>query len=227
MEENNDFKQKVSASAEELKNETTDTVRQVKEDMKNVNVKEEAKATKGFILEMFKNPLGKIQEIANDTSNKHFKTVIVLVIIWMLASLFGAISFRYFSWGSFGRTVLNYIKTILAPLVSVIVMSVVIFIINKNSKKSLITVLTTVVAAKLPVILANVISLLTIISSNMSSITSKISSFANVLSVLLMYFAIGNLFDEDDEKIAFKKFVTVEGIYIIAAFIIHYLGIYI
>lgn len=222
-----EIKEKIVSNTDELKNETVDAVKQVKENMKNVDVKEEAKAAKGFILEMVKNPLEKIKEIVNDSTNKYFKTAIILVIVWMVAALFGRISFKYFSWSSFGSTLLSYIKTILAPLFSVIAMSVIIFIINKKSKKSLITVLTTVVTAKLPVIIAEVISLLTIISSNISPITSKIETFGGIISTIFMYFAVKDLFDIEDEKTGFNKFVVVEAIYIVVAFVIRYLGIYI
>ena len=225
--ETNDFKQKVTSSTDELKNETADTVKQVKENMKNVNVKEEAKAAKSFIGEMVKNPIEKIKEIANDEGNKYFKTSIILVIVWMVAALLGTISFKYFKWSSFGSTLLSYIKTILAPLVSVVAMGVILFIMNKKSKKSLITVLTTVVTAKLPVIIAKVISLLTIISTNISPITSKVTSLASIISTIFMYFAIKDLFDIEDEKSGFNKFVMIEAIYMVVAFVIYYLGIYI
>lgn len=225
--EGNDFKQKISTSTDELKNETADTVKQVKENMKNVNVKEEAKAAKSFIGEMIKEPIEKIKEIANDESNKYFKTSIILVIVWMVAALLGTISFKYFSWSTFGNTLLSYIKTILSPLIEVVAMGAIIFVLNKKSKKSLITVLTTVVTAELPVIIARVISLLTIISSNISPITSKVSSLAYIISTIFMYFAVKDLFGEEDEKEGFKKFFVVETVYIVVAFVIHYLGIYI
>lgn len=228
MEENNDeFKQKVSASTDDLKNETADTVRQVKENMKNVNVKEEAQAAKGFIGEMIKNPLGKINEIANDASSKYFKTAIILVIVWMVVSLLEVISFKYFSFRTLGSTLLSYIKTILAPLVSVVVMAVIIFLFNNKSKKSLITVLTTVVTANLPIIIGDVIGLLTIISSNISPITTKVSSLAYIISVAFMYFSIKALCGEEDESSAFNKFLVIEALYIAVAFIVRYLGIYI
>lgn len=222
-----EFKEKISSSTDELKNETVDAVKQVKESMKNVDVKEEAKAAKGFIIEMIKNPIEKIKEIANDGGNKYFKTAIILVIVWMVAALLGTISFKYFKWSSFGSTLLSYIKTILAPLISVIAMAVIIFVMNQKSKKSLITVLTTVVTAKLPVIIAKVVSLLTLISMNINTITSKITSLASIISTVFMYFAIKDLFDSEDEKAGFNKFVIVETVYIVVAFVIYYLGIYI
>lgn len=233
MEENqekvqdSEFKQKFSASTDELKNETADTVRQVKENMKNVNVKEEAQAAKGFIGEMIKNPLEKINEIANDARNKYFKTAIILVIVWMVVALLGTISFKYFSIKTLGDTLLKYLMTILAPLLSVVVMSVIIFLFNNKSKRSLITVLTTVVTADLPVIIADVIGLLTIISSNITPITVKVSNLASIISVAFMYFAIKDLCGEEDDKSAFNKFLVVESLYIVVAFIVRYLGIYI
>ena len=228
MEENqNEIKQEVSAATEELKNETVDTVKQVKESMKNVNVKEEAKVTKGFVSEMFKNPLGKIKEIANDSSNANFKTAIILVIIWTIASLLGSISFKYFSWKLLGSTLLSYIKIILAPLLTVVIMSAIIFLLNKKEKKSLITVLTTVTTAKLPVIIAEVISLLVLFSSSIVKITNKISGFCSIISIVFLYFAIRDLYGEKEEKVSFKNFVIVEAIYVVISFVISYLGIYI
>ena len=225
QEQEQEVKQEASVNTEGLKNETVDTVKQVKESMKNVNVKEEAKATKGFIGEMFKNPLGKIKEIASDASNKYFKTSIVLVIIWMVAVLLGKISFKYFTWFNFGNTLLTYIKAILAPVLTVVVMSLIIYLMNKNSKKSLVTILTTVTTAKLPVIIAKVISLLSLFSYNITTITSRITSLCSIISTVFLYFPIRDLYGEKEEKTAFKNFVIVEVIYIVAAFIISYLGI--
>ena len=231
MEEDNqnqdNIKKEVSEKKEELKSETVNTVKQVKESMKNVNVKEEAKVTKGFVSEMFKNPLEKIKEIANDASNNHFKTAIILVIIWTVAALLGSISFKYFSWKLLGSTLLGYIKTILAPLLTVVVMSVIIFLLNKKDKKSLITVLTTITTAKLPVIIAEVISLLVLFSSSILKITNKISGFCSIISTVFLYFAIRDLYGEEEEKVAFKNFVIVEAIYVVVSFVISYLGIYI
>ena len=225
--EENEVKQESSINTEELKNETVDTVNQVKENMKNVNVKEEAQAAKGFVIEMVKNPLGKIKEIANDSTNKHLKTAIVLVIVWAIASLLGVISFKNFTWSYLGRTLLSYVKTIVAPVLGVIVSSVIIFLMNKKSKKSLVTVLTTVVATKLPIIAAEIVSLLTIISYSAVTITNRIYSLCSVISTVFLYFAIRDLYGEEDEKVVLKNFVIIEAIYLVVSLVISYLGIYI
>jgi len=220
-------KQEISVNTEELKQETVETVKQVKESMKNVNVQEETEATKGFITEMFKNPIGKIKEIANDASNRYFITAIIVVIIWVLVALLGSISFKYFSLEHFGQKLLGYVKTMLAPVLTVAIMSLIIYLMNKKSKKSLVTVLTAVTTAKLPVIIARVIGLLTLFSHSASTITSKVTSLCTIISTVLMYFTIRELYGEKDEKVALKNFVIIEAIYVVAALIISYLGIYI
>ena len=179
---------------------------------------------------MFKNPLEKIKEIANDTTNQYLKTAIVLLIVWILTILISVLEFSifdYFSWNYLGKLLLSYVKAVLAPVFLVAVMSVIIFLMNKKSKKSLTTVMTTVVATKIPVIFANIIGLLTLISSSAVKITSKVSSLASLISTVLMYFAIRELYGEEDETQALKNFVIIEAIYLVAALVISYLGIYI
>lgn len=228
--EENENKQEKSVNTEELKNETVDTVKQVKETMKNVNVKEEAKVAKGFVLEMFKRPLEKIKEMANDTTSKYLKTSIVLLVIWAIAILVAKFDFDIFdgfTFKYFGRMILNYVKAILAPVLMVVAMSVILFIMNKKSKKPLTTVLSTITATQVPVIFAEIIGLLTKISYSALTITNRVYNLATLISTVLMYFAIRELYGEEDEKKAFKNFVIIEAIYIVVSLVISYLGIYI
>lgn len=213
--------------AEELKNETKETINQVKENLKNVNVKEEAKATKGFGKEMLKNPLDKINEIANDNSNGLFKTAIVLVIIWTVVATvdFLSLEILFNEWIDLGDRVLMLIKNLLRPICSVFSMAFVLLWLNKKEKKSLITYITTITTVKLPIILAELVSLLTLIDSDISTVTSKVSTFARHISFVLLFFAIKSLSNETDDKRAFKKFVVVEGVWIVLYFVISLLGI--
>ena len=70
--------EKISINTEELKNETVETAKKIKETVKNTNLKEETKKTKNFIIQMVKNPIQKITEIANDNTGKFLKTAIFL-----------------------------------------------------------------------------------------------------------------------------------------------------
>ena len=78
MEENTEKK----GTTEELKTEASSTVNQVKETIKKVDIKKDSIETKGFIKEMFKDPLGKIQEIVTkDTGKVLTYSIIILVKI--------------------------------------------------------------------------------------------------------------------------------------------------
>lgn len=227
MEENN---KGFNVNTEEIKKETAETVNQVKETIKNVDIKNDAKAATGFVSSMFKDPLGTIKQIAEDDSNKHFKTAVIFMIVWMAAilisSLFGA-SISRFSFNLAFKQILSIIKAVVAPLLGVIVLSVVIYLMNKENKKSIVTNITVVVTAKIPVIIASIVSLLTIISTQVGQITRPFSSLCSVISIALTYFATKSIFGEEQNSKFFKKFVLIESIFYIVYFAISFLGIYI
>lgn len=216
-----------NVNTEEIKKETAETVNQVKETIKNVDIKNDAKEATGFVASMFKDPFGAIKQIVNDSTNKHFKTAIIFIAVWTIVVFIKALSYRYWSFNALFRNVLSLVKTIVAPALGIVVMSGIIYFMNKENKKSLITIITTMVTAKIPVIVAAVISLLTVFSSSASKITSPISSLASAVSVVLSYFAMKTIFNEEQNSKFFKKFVAIEAIYYVAYLIISFLEIYI
>lgn len=214
-----------SVSTEEFKNETQETINQVKENLKNVDVKEEAKATKGFVKEMLKNPLDKINEIANDGENKFFKTALVLIVVWTVVEMVSGLSTLFNEYGEFFENILGFLKIGLRPIVSILAMSLVMLWLNKKEKKSLTTNIATITTAKLPIIAADVISLLTMIDYSVYKITGKVYTFATLISTVLLFFAIKALSKEDDDKNAFRKFVIVEAVWVAVYFVISFFGI--
>ena len=221
---------KFSIDKEELKNEASSTFNEVKETMKKVDLKNDTAETKGFIVEMFKNPIAKIKDVANSDGSL-FKTAIILVIVWTLAvlidSIFSWSNLKYFFEYNLFDNVLSLVKGILAPSLGIATMSVIVLIMNKSSKKSLTTVIATVAIAKIPTILASVVGLLTIISSQISKLTSPFTSFCSVISTILLYFSLKELYNEEDDNKFIKTIILIQGIYFIARFVISYLGIYI
>ena len=220
-------------ATEELKNETVKAVNEVKETFKNVDIKNDAKATKGFIGSMFKDPFETIKEIANDKTNKHFKIAIILVVIWMAIKLIAQIfAGRYttllgrFSFDIAFKQILSIIKVVIAPALSIIVLSLIVYLFNKQNKKSIPTTITAIVTAKVPVIIASAVSLLTIISTEISKITGIFSSFCSTISIVLTFFAMKNLLGEEKCSTFFKKFILIEAIFYIAYFVVSFLGIY-
>ena len=58
--EENENKTTFNVNAEDVKKETEETVNQVKDTIKNVDLKNDSKEAKGFFFSFFKNPLGEI-----------------------------------------------------------------------------------------------------------------------------------------------------------------------
>ena len=93
------MEEKNKIDKENLKNETSETAKKLKESFKTTKIKEETKATKGLAIEMFKNPLEKIKEVADNNSGKYFKTALFLIILWTIVVLIGSTYSTIYYWG--------------------------------------------------------------------------------------------------------------------------------
>lgn len=222
-------------NGQEFKREAEATVNQVKDSFKNVNVQEETNKAKNFFSGIFKAPVQTISGIAHDASNSFFKTGIILVVVWVVLSIFyqvGSIfstiikyGFKYLKFGDF----FNIFKSgILIPLIIIAVLSGIIYLLHsKQNKKSFLTVVNTTVAALFPYIISRVINFLNLISFGYKLATPLIT-ILQVASMILLFFGVKELSDENDENAA-KKFFIIEAIYFGVAFILGFLslGIYI
>lgn len=222
-------KEKISINTEKLKSETVETAKKVKETIKGTNIKEDTKETKGFITEMFKNPLEKIKEVANENSGKFFKTAIILVIIWTILVFINSTYSTIYYWGfsRVFRNILTVLKEILTPIIGILVYSIIVLILNNKNKKPLTNVISTITITQLPLIASSLLSLLKIISSNISIITIPFSKLCSTITIVLGYFGFKNLFGEDNDKKFIKKYVLIQVAYYVAYLIIKLLDIYI
>lgn len=221
--------EKISIDTENLKNETVETAKKVKETMKDTDIKEETKKTKGFLIEMFKNPLEKIKQVANDKENSFLKTAIILVIIWTIVVLVDStrLTIYYYGLSRVFKNILDVLKDILAPALSILVYSVIILVLNKKNKKSLTNIISTVTITQIPLIISKLASLLTIISSNITTITIPFAKICSIISIVLGYFGFKYLFNEEEDKVFIKKYALIQIIYYVAYIVIKLLGIYI
>lgn len=221
--------EKFSIDTENLKNETAETAKKVKESMKGTNIKDETLATKGFIAEMIKNPLEKLKEVAEDNSAKFFKTALFLVIIWVVAVFITSTQqmIYYYGFSRVFSNILSVLKKILAPAIGILVYSLIILLLNTKNKKSLTTIISTVTIAQIPLIVADVISLLTIISKNIVTITGPFTSLCSAVSIVLSFFGFKYLFGKEESKDFIKKYVLIQAIYAVCYIVIRLLGIYI
>ena len=228
-------------NTEELKKDASTVVNEVKDNFKNVDMKEEGKAAKGFIKELFKNPIDKIQEMVEANNGKYFKYAIIVLAIWTVVDLILAIYsqksifFNIFNGfsnllgfsTSIGSAILSIILAILTPTVSILVMTLIAFLFNRENKKSFLTVLSAVTIAKLPIVAAEVISLLNMVGLFVSKITSPVKILTTVISTVLMYFVLKNVFGKKKDSEFFYKFLIVEAVYYAAYIILSLIGMYI
>lgn len=228
-------------NAEEIKKEAASTAQEVKEAVKNTDIKKDVNATKGFISNLFKNPVQEIETVANSSKNQFLKIAIVVLVIWLVATFIGEVidifqsysyvSSLYTSFGTFLKNsvnnVLSVIKAVITPLLSLVVLSGIVYLMKKDKKKPFIQVATSIVIAKIPVVLAAVVSLLEVFGNQVYRITSPFSVFCSVISTVLLYFTMKALYGEKEDNNFIKKFAIIMGIFYIVRFVISFFGMYI
>ena len=225
MEENNEKK----LDAEELKKEAADAVNQVKDTIKNVDIRKDTLETKVFLTEMIKNPLGKIKEVATKNDSKFLKYVIIIIAIWCVAELIYESFTLNNLWGfsHIGTSILSVIISAITPIISVLIMSIIIYVLNKTNKKNITTVFSAITTASIPLVFSSIVSLLNLINSRIGLITSSFAKLCNIISIILSYFAIKNVFGIEKNSEFIKKFLLIQFIYYVVYIILSLLGIYI
>lgn len=223
MNESQENNQEVRTGAD-LKQETVNTFNEAKEQMKNINFKQEAEVGKGLLKNMWKNPIETIKEIANDQENKTLKTSILLVGIWVVVELIEIILY-YLKYEYASFELLDTIKTLIAPICAVIAMTLAVYIVNNRAKETIAKVLTSVAIAYIPQIIYSLLYLLRYISTRMYSILTPVSGFLRVISIILMYQTVKALSNEKDDANVLKTFIKVEAVYYVIVFVVSFLGI--
>lgn len=217
-----DEEQKVSVDTEQLKNETKETVNKVKDSIKNVDLKKDAKETKSFLKEMFSNPFEAVRRVAEDGENVLSK-VVFLMIIWIAASVIAGIItiMKYGKYSSIGNNLMDFISYILGPILYILVPAIIILIMNKQNKKSLITIISTLTIAAVPTIINEIIDIIEGLVSGITIISSPISTMFTAIALILTYFGMKDLFGEKEDKSFIKKYAIIK---LLAAFVLIILG---
>ena len=209
---------------DELKQETSNAVNQVRDTMKDIKLKDETTNATNFVKEMVKDPISKTEEIAHDNENKYLKTSIFMVLAWVLVKvLYSVLSYSKYS--TLGHNILSTVKSALSPICIILGLTFIIFMFNKKNKKPLLSIFSTVTTVYIPMIISSIIHLLTLIDYSMYRITNAVAMLASIITIILSYFAIKDIFEEDTELANLKKFVIVELVYLGVAIVISFLGI--
>lgn len=230
-----------AVNTDEIKKEAVETLNQVKNTLKNTNLKKDANEIKGFFIKFIKNPIGESENVANSTKNQFLKISIIILVVWLVITSINAIldvfqtyshmSSYYSNFGNFFKNSISniffIIKNILGPVASVAVLALSIYALQKGEKKSFLTISSSVLVAKLPIIAASVLNFLTVFGNQVYNILMPFSSLLNMISTILLYFTIKALYNEKDDTVFIKKFVIIMAIFYAAYFVLSFLGIYI
>lgn len=221
--ENNNF----SIDAENLKNETKDTVNQVKETIKNADFKEGAAQTKGFLAEMLSAPVSVVKKVASGEENILVKAIIIM-IVFIIASFATQLVYviRYGGFRGIGSNLITLVVSIINPLLFIIVPALVVMIMNRENKKSLTTVISTLVVAAVPNVINEIIDVIESIFTNITIISSPISTMFSAIAIVLTYFGTKELFGKEEEENFIKKFAIIKLIAAFVLVILARIGIY-
>ena len=228
MSENKNNEKDKKVNEEEAKVETKNTVVDTKETKKSENTKQDVTETKELIMEVFTNPLKSIKRTINKNTTKHLIAALIILAVWVVAEAIGQCKLlNNYLWGytQVIKTFLSIFTAIISPILAVLIMTLIVFIFNKDNKKSFLAISSAVILAKLPVVIASVLSILTVISSQISIITIPFAKFCSVISIVLMYFVIKSALNIEKDSEFLKKFVAIQGIYYVAYLILSLLKI--
>ena len=221
--------EKVSVDTEDLKKETKETVNQVKETIKNVNLKDDAEATKGFVKEMFSNPIEAVKRAASGEDGIFKKAIIIMLAYIIVAAVYEVLyCIRYNGITQILRSIVSIITGAINPVVSLLLLSLVVYVMNKNNKKPLTTVISTMVVASVPLVIYDALEIVSFLfhgASVVTLFTSPISTMLYALSIVLTYFGMKELFAEAEEKETVKKFAKVKLVVALAMFILARIGL--
>ena len=208
--DNNMFnKDAVKETASDVKNETIDAFNQVKDTVKNTDFKDEAKNTKGFLLDFIANPVGLLSSVANGLRSV-LGTTLFFMIVWIVISFvdrfFDNIGLSY----KFSTKLLYLVKSITTPILTILIPAIVIYVLNKDNKKSLLIVIQVLILAYVPIIINRVITFVGgILGHGVLGYLSYITSVLSAIATVLRFFGIKELYGEEDHAKAFKNFFWV------------------
>lgn len=213
-------------NAEELKEETKETFNKVKSEIKDTDFKEETKNATNFVKEMLMNPIAAVKEVAEGHGPK-LATIIMIIIGLIVVGLAYALisSFRYSSiYDSLGDKVWNLVTSVTETIFLILVPAIIIFIMNRKEKKSLLTVISTMAVAQVPNIFITITNIVYMLISSLSFIITPINAGLGVAQTVLAYFGMKTLMKEDDETFIIK-FVIIEVLVTFAMFVLRRIGI--
>ena len=119
------------------------------------------------------------------------------------------------------------IKELIAPICSIAIISALAYGFSKEKNKSFMHIASSVTIAKIPVVIAEIVGLLTLVGSKITTVTIPFAGFCGILSIVLLFFTLKDIVGEKENKNIFWKFALIMGIYYAIEIVLSFLKIYI
>lgn len=213
-----------------LMNESAEAVSQIKNVVKNVNIKEETANAKGFFTNMFSNPIGAIRGIPASGA-KHLNIALVVMAIWVAASfinaLFSTFFIRQFGWNfaNFLQRVAIVVTSTISPIFIVLALSGATYLLLKNKIDKFMPLVITIAIASAPQAVAAVLRIIVSLIPGSFVVMGSVNALLYLISIVLVYFGIKAFSDQDDDESFFKKFVLIQCVYFAARIVLNAFGI--
>ena len=110
---------------------------------------------------------------------------------------------------SFGSNFTSFISSITSPIIFILVPSAVVFLFNTKNRRKITTIISTITTCYIPTICATLVTLLRNLIPDLRIVTNPIATTARALSIILLYFGIKNILDENDDKHYMRKFAII------------------
>ncbi len=225
---NNEKEFSVDIDKEALKNQTKDTVNQVKETFKNTDFKKEATATKGFLLELTSKPITTIKSIVSEEQNRFSNAVILMICFVVSAIVDYIVNLLVYSYSTF--KIQTFVLTFISPFIFILAFATATYLLSGKNKKNITTILTGIIVAFTPYIIINVVDIVSTIVCKIISIGFIFSMFTSALRFaaygLAIYAIKGLISSNGDEDKDFRKAIVIVFVAYVIINLLGRLGIY-
>jgi len=207
-----------------LMNESAEAVSQIKNVVKNVNIKEETANAKGFFTDMFSNPIGAIKSIPA-SGGKHLNIALVVMAIWVASSFVNALLSTFFvrsvwNFANLLQQIVGLVTSTISPIFIVLALSAATYVFFKSRIDKFMPLVITIAIASAPQAIAAVLRIITSLIPGSFAVIGSVNALLYLISVVLVYFGIKAFSDQDDESF-FKNFVLIQCMYFAARIVLN------
>ena len=199
--------------ASDVKDEAKDTFKNIKRTMSNTDIKGDAKKTTKHITSLFRDPIDTFDSIANSKRNTSFKIAIFIIIFWTAINLVGTVGEQEWAWGMVFKNILGILGSLLKPLCSILILSIITLIYERSTNKNLARSITVLTFAQVPLVIGSLFKLIDLFSTTAHYVTDPLLQFTAVVSLVFTYLASRSLLKETNETSTVKTFALIQGLY--------------